>query len=60
VNKNVFDQNRIGLLAGYQFGKSLRIEGGYLNQTLQYGRLVDGKSVFQHNRGFIVNTYFSL
>ncbi|ERM81807.1 hypothetical protein P872_07755 [Rhodonellum psychrophilum GCM71 = DSM 17998] len=59
VNQNIFDQNRIGLLAGYQFSKSLRIEGGYLNQTAQFGRLIDGKSVFQHNTGFIVNTYFS-
>ncbi|WP_396175204.1 DUF2490 domain-containing protein, partial [Flavobacterium sp.] len=32
VNENVFDQNRIGVLLGYQFNSSLRVEGGYLNQ----------------------------
>ncbi len=60
VSQNVFDQNRIGLLAGIKFSDQLRIEGGFLNQTLQFGRLVDGKNVFQYNNGFILNTYISL
>lgn len=59
VNQNIFDQNRIGLLAGFKFSGSKRIEAGYLNQTLQLGRLVNGNNVFQHNNGFIVNTYFN-
>lgn len=57
VNENVFDQNRIGLLLGYRFSDHLRIEGGYLNQTLQLGREVEGRNVFQNNNGFIINTY---
>ena len=56
VNANIFDQNRIGILLGYRFNKNLRIEGGYLNQTLQYGRQINGQNVFQNNNGFILNT----
>lgn len=55
VNENIFDQNRIGLLLGYRFNSSFRIEGGYLNQTLQLGREVIGRNVFQHNNGFILS-----
>lgn len=55
VNANIFDQNRIGLLFGYRFNKYIRLEGGYLNQTLQYGRQINGQNVFQNNNGFIVN-----
>lgn len=58
VNANVFDQNRIGLLAGYSFSKYFRIEGGYLNQIIQFGRLVNGQNVFQSNHGLIINSYF--
>lgn len=56
VNMNVFDQNRIGLLLGYRFNKNIRIEGGYLNQTVQLGRQIEGKNVFQNNNGIILNT----
>ncbi|CAD0002335.1 DUF2490 domain-containing protein [Flavobacterium salmonis] len=56
VNMNVFDQNRIGILLGYRFNKNIRIEGGYLNQTLQLGRQLGGRNVFQNNNGIILNT----
>lgn len=56
VNENIFDQNRLGILLGYKFNNSLRIEGGYLNQILQLGREIDGRNVFQYNQGLIVNT----
>lgn len=56
VNMNVFDQNRIGILLGYRFNKNIRIEGGYLNQTVQLGRQIEGRNVFQNNNGFILNT----
>jgi hypothetical protein len=59
VTANIFDQNRIGLLLGYRFSKTLRIEAGYLNQTLQFGRLINGRNIFQSNSGFIVNTNFN-
>jgi Protein of unknown function (DUF2490) len=59
VNANVFDQNRLGLLLGYRFNKNLRIEGGYLNQTVQYGRQINGKNVFQRNRGLVIMTNFN-
>lgn len=59
VNENIFDQNRIGVLMGYKFNNMLRIEAGYLNQTLQLGREVNTRNVFQSNNGLIVNTYFN-
>ncbi len=59
VNQNVFDQNRIGLLAGYRFSNTARVEGGYFNQIVQFGRLVDGKNLFQYNKGLIVMTYIN-
>lgn len=59
VNQNVFDQNRIGLLLGYQFNSAIRAEGGYLNQTVQQGGLVGGKEVYQYNHGLIMNFYFT-
>ncbi|HNP20804.1 MAG TPA: DUF2490 domain-containing protein [Panacibacter sp.] len=60
VGENVFDQNRIALLLGYRFNPSLRIEGGYINQVVQLGREIDNKSVFQHNNGIVINTYFNI
>ena len=60
VNANVFDQNRIGVLLGYRFNNNVRIEGGYLNQTLQLGRQINGQNVFQNNNGLIINTNFNI
>jgi hypothetical protein len=59
VNANVFDQNRLGLLLGYQWNKKYKIEAGYLNQTLQFGRQINNQSVFQFNQGIIVNVYLN-
>lgn len=59
VNANIFDQNRIGILLGYRFNKNVRIEAGYLNQTLQFGRLINGQNVFQSNSGLIINSNFN-
>lgn len=58
VNANIFDQNRFGAVLGYRLNKLLRFEAGYFNQTLQFGRLVNGQNVFQHNNGVIINLYF--
>jgi len=58
VNVNVFDQNRIGALIGFQAGKNLKLEGGVINQILQYGRLIEGKNVFQYNTGPVVNAIY--
>ncbi|MDW8287701.1 MAG: DUF2490 domain-containing protein, partial [Flammeovirgaceae bacterium] len=57
VNANVFDQNRLGMLIGYRWNNTLQLEGGYLNQILQFGRQVEGKNVFQYNNGVIINAY---
>lgn len=53
VNENVFDQNRVGLLLGYQFSPKLKMEGGYISQVAQLPREVNGRNVFQYNNGFI-------
>ncbi len=60
VNANIFDQNRIGVLLGYRFNKNIKIEIGYLNQTLQFGRQISGQNVFQNNNGIIFNTNFNI
>lgn len=60
VNQNVFDQNRLGILLGWRFNKSFRIEGGYFNQILQLPRRINNQNVFQFNQGFIINTFWNL
>ncbi len=55
VGENIFDQNRIGVLAGYKVNKHLRVEAGYLNQTLQLGREIGNRNVLQYNEGIILN-----
>lgn len=59
VGANVFDQNRLGVLLGYSFNKTLRLEGGYLNQIIQFGREINNRNVFQYNNGVIVNANFT-
>lgn len=59
VNANIFDQNRLGILLGYRFNKNFRLEAGYLNQIIQFGRLVNGQNVFQNNNGLIINANFN-
>jgi hypothetical protein len=56
VNENVFDQNRFGALLGYRFNAKLRLEGGYLNQIAQLAREVEGRNVFQNNKGILIST----
>ncbi|KQB39692.1 DUF2490 domain-containing protein [Flavobacterium aquidurense] len=60
VTNNVFDQNRVGLLLGYNFNKTVRIEAGYLNQIVQFGRQINSQNVFQTNSGLIVNANFNI
>jgi len=60
VNANVFDQNRIGVLLGYRFDKNFRLEAGYLNQTVQFGRQINGQNIFQNNNGFIINANLNI
>lgn len=60
VNQNVFDQNRLGLMVGYQFSGRVKVEGGLLNQNVLQGALVGGQQVYQYNTGLIVNVYYTL
>ncbi len=60
VNENIFDQNRIGVVLGYNWNKAARFEIGYLNQTVQLGREVNNQNVFQSNKGLIANLIFNV
>jgi hypothetical protein len=55
VQNNIFDQNRIGLVLGYNFNKKLKLELGYINQTIQFGRRINNNNVIQINNGTILN-----
>ena len=57
---NIFDQNRIFLLAGYRFNKRFAIEGGYVNQTLQQGRRINDKTIMQRNNGVVISSILNL
>ena len=60
VNQNVFDQNRLGLVLGYQFSGLLRVEGGFISQIAQLPRRVNDRNVFQYNNGLIVSANFNI
>lgn len=60
VGQNIFDQNRTGLLLGYQFNKKFKVEGGYFCQIVQLGRQIRTQNVFQYNQGFIINSFLNL
>ncbi len=60
VGENIFDQNRIGVLLGYNWSKKARFEIGYLSQTLQLGREINNQNVFQFNNGLIANMIFNI
>jgi hypothetical protein len=61
VNANIFDQNRLGILLGYQFNKNFKLEGGYLNQIVMLGRKINNNTnnVVQYNSGIILNAMFN-
>lgn len=59
VGQNIFDQNRLSFLAGYQINKYLKAEAGYLQQIVQLPRRIEDKNVFQYNNGLIVNLVFT-
>jgi Protein of unknown function (DUF2490) len=60
VGVNIFDQNRILLLAGYKFNKRFLLEAGYFNQTLQQGRRINNSTIMQRNNGWVLSSYLNL
>ena len=60
VNENVFDQNRLAFLLGYQFNPTFRLEAGYMNQILQQGGEVNNQSVFQNNHALLINLFANI
>jgi Protein of unknown function (DUF2490) len=59
VGVNIFDQNRIFLLAGVKLNKNISVEGGYFNQTLQQGRRINNSTIMQRNNGVVLSTFLS-
>jgi hypothetical protein len=59
IGANIFDQNRVGVLVGYKVNDLLKLEAGYINQTLQQGKRINNKPVFQHNNGLLLAANFS-
>jgi hypothetical protein len=59
VKQNVFDQNRLAILAGYRFNKNLRVEAGYLNQIVQQSGEINNQEVFQYNEGPLVHVFLT-
>lgn len=57
VGVNIFDQNRIFLLAGYRLNKHVSLEAGYFNQTLQQGRRISNNTIMQRNNGIVVSSF---
>jgi hypothetical protein len=51
VGQNVFDQNRLYGLLGWNVNEKVQLELGVFNQILQQGKLVTAKPVFQYNSG---------
>ena len=57
---NIFDQNRIGLLLGYKLNKTIKLEAGYINQTLQQAGRINSQPVYQYNNGFMLAANLNL
>lgn len=60
ITSNHYDQNRVGVLAGYYFSRQLQLETGiiYIHQQLQ--RKVNNQTVYLHNTGLQINLYAQL
>lgn len=56
---NIFDQNRLFLLAGYRFNKKFALEAGYMNQTLQQGRRINNSTIMQRNNGVFISSFIN-
>ncbi len=62
VKYNVFDQYRSAPMFGYKFSPKFKIEFGAIVQIAQLGAYPSGsvgKSVFQYNMGYNINTFFN-
>lgn len=60
INTNIFDQNRIGILLGYALNKTVKLEAGFINQTLQQANRINNKAVYQYNNGFLLAANINL
>lgn len=57
---NIFDQNRLFLLAGYKFSPRFTLEAGYMNQTVQQGKRINNQTIMQRNNGWVLAYYLNL
>lgn len=57
IPANRYDQNRLGMLAGYHFSKNCQLETGVIHIHQQLQRKLNNQSIFLHNTGLQVNLY---
>lgn len=60
LGTNIFDQNRFFAMMGYRMTKNIALEFGYINQTLQQGKMIDDKSIVQRNNGIVISSFINL
>ena len=48
------------MLIGYKINKTVKLEAGYINQTVQQARRINDKAVYQYNNGFLLAANFNL
>ena len=60
VGVNIFDQNRLMLLTGYQLNDHVTVEAGYLSQTVVQPRRINNHTIIQYNRGLMLSAIFRL
>ena len=57
VPTNRYDQNRLGILAGFHFSKNCQLEAGVIHIHQQLQRKQNNQSIFLHNTGLQANLY---
>jgi len=60
VPQDVFDQNRLSAVLGWNGVKAVKWELGIFQQILQQGKPVGGHKVFQYNTGPLLMMHFML
>jgi len=45
---------------GYKLNKTVSLEAGYFNQTLQQGRRINNQTIMQRNNGLVVSSIVQL
>ncbi len=57
---NIFDQNRLFIIAGFKFNNRFSLECGFMKQTLVQGKRVNNRTIVQHNKGGVLASIINL